>query len=85
MRRPVTIPVRIQLLEDGWHLAICDVIQGCLAEGETIPEALENIEDVARIILELQRQKGLPLDPFFDGVASDVVIRAKLIDDLDRA
>jgi predicted RNase H-like HicB family nuclease len=85
LNKEVAIPVRIEPLEDGWHLAICDVIQGCHAEGETIPEVLENIEDVARIILELQREKGLPLDPLFDGVPPDAVIRAKLVEDLDRA
>jgi predicted RNase H-like HicB family nuclease len=78
--KEVPIPVRIQPLEDGRYLAICDVIQGCHAEGETVSEALVYIEDVARILLDLQREEGLPLDPIFEGIESGVTIRAELIE-----
>jgi predicted RNase H-like HicB family nuclease len=76
----VVIPVRVEPLEAGWFLAICDVIQGCLAEGETVAKALEYIEDVARILFELQREEGLPLDPIFEGVEPGTVIQARLVE-----
>lgn len=57
------LPVEIKALEEGGFLAICPAIQGCHAEGATIAEALENLEDVARQLLELRRQDGLPLPP----------------------
>ncbi len=81
----VVIPVRVESLEDGRYLAICDAIQGCHAEGESLAEALECIEDVARILLELQREEGLPLDPIFEGIESGAVIRAELIENSSRA
>ena len=81
----VVIPVRVEVLDEGGYLAICDAIQGCHAEGETVAEALECIEDVARILLDLQREEGLPPDSIFEGIESGAVIRAELIENSSRA
>ena len=81
----VVIPVRIESLDKSGCLAICDAIQGCHAEGETVPEALENLEDMARILLELQREQDLPLDKVFDGVEPGTAIEARLIEGQNRA
>ena len=53
--------VEVEPLEDGRFLATTPDLQGCLAEGDTIAEALENMEDVARVVIELCLEKGLPL------------------------
>jgi len=55
----LVIPVEIEALEEGGYLAVCDAIQGCHAEGDSVAEALENLEDVARVLLELRREDGL--------------------------
>ncbi len=55
------LPVEIEALEEGGYLATCSLIQGCMAEGETIPQALEYIEDVARVLLELMKEDGKPI------------------------
>lgn len=55
------LPIEVELLEEGGYLAVCPILQGCHAEGETIAEALENVEDVARIIIELMEQDGVAL------------------------
>ncbi len=54
-------PIEIQTLGEGGYLAICPILQGCHAEGNTIAEAIENMEDVAKILLELRREDGLPI------------------------
>lgn len=60
MAKAYVLPVAIEPLEDGTgYLATCDAIQGCLAEGETVAEAIANLEDVARILLELRIEDGL--------------------------
>lgn len=59
--RKYLVKVEVEPLEEGGYLATCPDLQGCRAEGETIAEALDNIEDVARIIIELCLEKGLPL------------------------
>ncbi len=57
------LPVKIEALEEGGYLAICPVLQGCHTEGQTIAEALENLEDVARQLIELREEDGLPIPP----------------------
>lgn len=60
MTKQYVLPVEIEPLEDGsGYLATCDAIQGCLAEGASVAEAIDNLEDVARVLLELRVQDGL--------------------------
>ncbi len=67
MKRTYVLPVEVETLEDGRFLAVCPTLQGCHAEGDTIAEAIENIEDVARIIVELCIEKGLQLPEELQG------------------
>ncbi len=64
IRRALTrykLPIEIESLEEGGYLAICPILQGCHAEGETIVEAIENVEDVARNLIALMREDGIAL------------------------
>jgi predicted RNase H-like HicB family nuclease len=69
------IPVEVEPLEEGGYLAVCELIQGCHAEGETVAEALDNLEDVARILLELQREDGLPPPKGLEEFRPDTVVK----------
>lgn len=53
--------VEIQPLEEGGFLAVCPALQGCHAEGGTVAEAIDNLEDMARILIELRLEDGLPI------------------------
>jgi predicted RNase H-like HicB family nuclease len=54
------LPIEIEPLEaGGGYLATCESIQGCLAEGSSVAEAIDNLEDVARTLLQLRLQDGL--------------------------
>ena len=75
----LVIPVEIEALEEGGYLATCKAIQGCHAEGETVAEALDNLEDVARIILELMREDGLPLPEGLEPFEASTIIKAQLV------
>ncbi len=75
----LVIPVEVEALEEGGYLAICSVIQGCHAEGETVAEALENLEDVVRILLELQKEDGLPLPEGLEKLEQGATIKAQLV------
>ena len=75
----LVVPVEIEPLEEGGYLAICQAIQGCHAEGETIAEALDNLEDVARILLELRREDGLPLPEGLEQLEPGAVIKAQVV------
>ena len=73
------LQVEVEPLEDGRFLATAPKLRGCLAEGDTIAEALENIEDVARLIIELCIKEGLPLPPELLGDDDQPVVKAEVV------
>ena len=78
MTRTYVLSVEVERLEDGRFLAVCPTLQGCHAEGDSIAEALENIEDVARIIVELAIEEGLPLPEELQG-EPPTMLRAEMV------
>lgn len=46
--------------EDGeeYFLATSDDVQGLVAEGKTVQEAIEIAEDVAKVLLDLEKQNN---------------------------
>jgi len=75
----VLVPVHVESLAEGGYLAVCDVIQGCHAEGETVAEALENLEHVARVLLEVQKADGVPLPAGLEEFTEGMTIKAELV------
>lgn len=53
--------VEVEELEEGGFLAICPGIPGCHAEGVSAAEAVYNLEDVARVVVEFQLEEGMGL------------------------
>ncbi len=47
--------------EDGFFVAECPAIPGCVSQGVTETEALKNIENAIRECLEVRTEKGMPL------------------------
>jgi predicted RNase H-like HicB family nuclease len=47
--------------EDGVWVVECPVIPGCVSQGETREEALENIKEAIALCLEVRAEQGLPL------------------------
>ena len=77
--RKLILPIEIESLEDGRFLAVCDVIQGCHAEGDTVGEAIENVEDAARVLLELRKEHGLPLPEELEDFSASTTIKAQIV------
>ncbi len=73
------VTVEMEPLEDGRYLAIATNLPGAHAEGDTISEALENLEDVSRLTIELCREKDLPLPAEFKGIAKTPLIKAEVL------
>jgi len=46
------LPIIVELDEDGYYIVSCPLFKGCHTYGETIDEALENIEEVIQMCLE---------------------------------
>jgi predicted RNase H-like HicB family nuclease len=53
--------VTIDRDEDGVFVVECPSIPGCVSQGRTKDEALENISDAIRLCLQVRAEKGLPL------------------------
>lgn len=47
--------------EDGVWVTECPAIPGCVSQGNTKDEALENIQEAIALCLEVRAEKGLPL------------------------
>ncbi len=45
--------------EDGAWIVECPSIPGCVSQGKTKEEALENVKDAIRLCLEVRAEKGL--------------------------
>jgi predicted RNase H-like HicB family nuclease len=53
--------VTIDRDEDGVWITECPSIPGCISQGATKDEALENIKEAIELCLEMRAEKGLPL------------------------
>lgn len=53
------LPLKVEAQEEGGFLARSNALQGVLAEGESVSEAVANAIDVAAAIIEISQQKGM--------------------------
>lgn len=51
------INIHVERLPEGYYLATSDEVQGLVAQGRTIAETMEIARDVARRLLEAQRER----------------------------
>lgn len=47
--------------EDGVWVVECPAIPGCVSQGQTRPEALDNIREAIALCLEVRAEQGYPL------------------------
>ena len=47
--------------EDGVWVAECPSIPGCVSQGKSKTEAIENIREAIELCLEVRAEKGMPL------------------------
>jgi predicted RNase H-like HicB family nuclease len=53
--------VTINRDEDGVWVVECPAIPGCVSQGNTKEEAVENVRDAIKLCLEVRAERGLPL------------------------
>ncbi len=72
------INIHIEKLPEGYYLATSDDIQGLVAQGRTVTEALEIARDVARKLLEAQAERtgALNLPPVADSFDYPLIVTA---------
>ncbi len=54
--------VTLERGEDGWIVAECPALPGCVSQGRTTAEALANIREAIELSIETRRAEGLPIN-----------------------
>jgi predicted RNase H-like HicB family nuclease len=54
-------PTIIYQDEDRAWIVECPTIPGCVSQGQTREEAMENIKDAIALCLEVRAERGMPL------------------------
>jgi predicted RNase H-like HicB family nuclease len=47
--------------EDGWVIAECPALPGCVSQGRTREEALANIKEAIDLSIKSRRELGMPV------------------------
>ena len=47
--------------EDGYWIAECPSLQGCISQGKTKEEAIFNIKEAIELYIEVLQEKGQPI------------------------
>lgn len=74
----LAIRVQVEKLPEGLFLATSDQLSGLVAQGRTVAEALDIARDVARKLIEAQRERGgeTDLPPIKDSRDYTIVVAA---------
>jgi len=64
----------IEADEDGVFVAECPALPGCVSQGTTRAEALENIKDAIAGYIESLRRHGEPIPPSIDEETVEVIV-----------
>ena len=59
--KKMRLPVTLYQDEEGWYVVECPVIPGCMSQGKTQAEALQNIQEAIQLCLEVRQEQDLPL------------------------
>ncbi len=55
--------VTLEKAEDGWIVAECPALPGCVSQGKDEPEAIENIKEAIQAWLWAEDQKSISKTP----------------------
>ena len=62
------LPVVLRPGEDGWIVAECPLIPGCISQGRDHDEALANIREAIDLCLETREREGWELPQSYEVV-----------------
>jgi antitoxin HicB len=78
-RKSFVLEVEVEALDEGGFLACCPAIPGCHAEGHTVGESIENLEDAARTILELTKRQSWPMPKGLEEFKAHKALAAQIV------
>lgn len=68
------VNIHIERLPEGMYLATSDSIQGLVAQGRTIAETIEIAKDVAKKLIEAQKEQIINLNIATDSFDYSIVV-----------
>ena len=66
--------ILIEQDEDGFFVAECPSLPGCISQGQTRKEAIDNIQDAIKGYLESLKKHDEPIPPSIDEEIIEVAI-----------
>lgn len=69
--------ITIEKDEEGYYVVECPAIPGCVSQGKTETEALENVKDAIVSCLEARKSLKLPLTIEIREIEVDTIIEPK--------
>jgi predicted RNase H-like HicB family nuclease len=57
--RKKQVPVFVEKGEDGFYVVECPLFEGCYSQGKTVDEALRNIREVIRLVVEEKKNRDI--------------------------
>ncbi len=66
--------VRIEIDEDGVFVAEVPALPGCVTQGSTREEAVENAQEAIAVYLESLKAHGEPIPPSIDEEVVDITL-----------
>ena len=70
------VKVRLERDEDGVYVTTCPSLPGCVSQGKTEEEALENIEEAIKLHIKCLAEDGIPL--FEDERVKETLVEVKV-------
>ncbi|MFH1352631.1 MAG: type II toxin-antitoxin system HicB family antitoxin, partial [bacterium] len=55
------VKIKLEKDEDGWFVAICPSLPGCVSQGQTEKEAIKNIREAIKLHLRCLAEDGVPI------------------------
>ncbi len=71
------LPVILNAGQDGYIVAECPVIPGCISQGRTRKEALRNVREAIELCLESRADEGWELAPRYDVARVKVAVASR--------
>ena len=59
--KPIKYTVILEPADEGGHVVSCPALPGCISQGETLEETLENIKEAILLVIEVLQEEGEPI------------------------
>jgi predicted RNase H-like HicB family nuclease len=59
--KPTKYTVILEPAHEGGYVVSCPVLSGCISQGETLEETLENIKEAILLVIEVLQEENEPI------------------------